>query len=97
MGGPGEEFRIDFHSALNLQREGGREGERLREGGGCSLDVVVQKELLSQKPLLVQNVSGFSIDGGAPRARRSGRGRGSLRLFKADVAAHRPLQSFKCV
>lgn len=53
----GEEFGIDSHSAfpaaLNLQREGeggrGRASERAREGK-CSLDIVVQKELLSQKP-----------------------------------------------
>lgn len=62
-GGAGEEFGIDFHSAfpaaLNLQRErerervrdeeGEREREREREGK-CSLDIVVQKELLSLKP-----------------------------------------------
>lgn len=37
-GGPGEEFRVDFHSAvpaaLNLQREGERGEERERERGG---------------------------------------------------------------
>lgn len=48
---------------------------------------------------VVKNVSCFSIRGGALGAQRSGRGRGSLRLFQADVAstaAHPPLKSSKC-
>lgn len=47
-GGPGEEFRIDFHSAFSCSTEIA-EGGRGREGK-CSLDIVVQKELLPQKP-----------------------------------------------